>query len=355
MIKKITLLAAFAFCVSALSAQSGKSVSGVGTDTLLYQSFNYTNWTSMYLTTIPPGTANDTAWYDYDNAMLVDGSGGTTARPGNWFAVRPFYWGDTTMNVAMGSNSWFNPAGTADDWLITRSIFISDASAQFSWKSAVDQTPRYGDGYEIRISSTTNNINTAFTDTAFTAGEFTGFLTPNPDSAKYIYYTYSKGYVQGMNPADVACKAPLPAKCDSAYMVGILTQHTVSLAKYAGKSVYIAVHHNSHDDNLISVDDLLVTGTGSAGIFEHSQAMSVGVFPNPTSDNVQVSYELPTSSSVLVNMYDINGKLVKSTSMGIQASGKQSFVLNVSDLAAGHYNLVLQTALGRSTANVVIK
>jgi hypothetical protein len=355
MIRKITFLAVFAFSSSALFAQHGKTFTGVGTDTLLYQTFNFTNWTVISSPNMPPSVKNDTAWYTYDAAMLADGSGGTTARPGNWFQARPFYWGDTTNNVVMASNSWFNPAGTADDWLITPSIFISDASAKFSWKSAVAQTPRYGDGYEVRISTTTNDYSLAFKDTAFTAAEFLSFVSPNPDSAKYQYYNYSKGYVQGMNPADVACKAPAPAKCDSAYMVGILTTHTVSLAKYAGSSIYIAVHHNSHDDNLISVDDFLVTGTGAMGIFEHSHAMDVKVFPNPTTENINVSYDLPTSTSVLVNMYNVAGKLVKVRSLGIQAAGNQSFDMNVSDLPPGLYTIILQSALGRTAKNVVIK
>jgi hypothetical protein len=360
MYKKITLVLAMATVMSSAFAQSAQkntyAVTGTGTDTLLYQSFDYTNWTPMYRTTMPAGLSSDTAWYNYDNAMLIDGSGNTTPRPGNWFPVQPFYWGDTTVQkVALGSNSWFSPAGTADDWLITPSIFLSDTTGKFTWKSAVAQTPRYGDGYQIRISSTTNDIGSAFKDTAFTAGEFTGFLTPNNDSAKYQYYSYSPGYVQGMNPADVACKAPLPTRCDSAYMVGILTPHTVSLAKYHGKSIFIAVHHNSHDDNLISVDDLLVTGTGVAGINEYKQQLAISIFPNPTSDNLQVSYNLPTSTSVLVNMYDVTGKLVKSESKGLQYVGQQTININVSDLARGTYTLVLRTAVGKSVAKVIVK
>jgi hypothetical protein len=70
MIRKITFLAVFAFSSSALFAQHGKTFTGVGTDTLLYQTFNFTNWTVISSPNMPPSVKNDTAWYTYDAAML---------------------------------------------------------------------------------------------------------------------------------------------------------------------------------------------------------------------------------------------------------------------------------------------
>ena len=353
--KEITLLFMLAFGFAGFAQtgnNSGNAVATTGHDTLLYQSFNYTNFS--FDTTMPPGNAVDTAWYAFDNAFLIDGSGSNPARPNHWFRSYPFWKGDSaTELITMASNSWFTPAGTADDWLITPSIYISDTTAKFFWKSATRQTPSYLDGYEIRCAAAGTNALTAFHDTLFTAAEYLSKVSPLVDSG-FQYYTFSKGWVQGANGTYITCNVPAP-NCDSGRFIGELQPHMVSLKAYAGKTIFLAVHHNSHDDNLISVDDLLVTGTGIMGINEHARTMELNVFPNPSNGEFQINYTLPTPSSVLVNIYDMSGKLVKAKSMGLQAEGSQILTLNLADLSAGHYSLVMQTAVGKSTAHIVLK
>ncbi|MFI5150356.1 MAG: T9SS type A sorting domain-containing protein [Bacteroidia bacterium] len=351
--KEITLLFMLVCGFSGFAQRgytTGNSVTTTGQDTLLFQSFNYTNFS--FDTTMPPGHNFDTAWYAYDNAFLIDGSGSTSPRPGHWFRSYTFWKGDSAnFLITMASNSWFNPAGTADDWLITPSIYISDTTAKFSWRSATRQTPYYLDGYEIRCSAAGTNSLSSFHDTLFTAGEYLSRVTPLADSS-YGPYTFSKGWVQGANHTYIACSVP---HCDSSRFYGELAPHTVSLKAYAGKTIFLAVHHNSHDDNLISVDNLLVTGTGVMGINEHVHAMELNVFPNPSYGDFQLNYTLPTSSSVMVSIYDMSGKLVKAKSMGLQAEGSQTLNINLSELSAGHYSLVMQTAAGKSTAHLILK
>jgi hypothetical protein len=353
--KELTLLfiLAFGFAGFAQSGfNSGNSVMTTGHDTLLYQSFNYTNFS--FDTTMPPGNTFDTAWYAYDNAFLIDGSGSNPSRPAHWFRSYPFWHGDSaTELITMASNSWFTPAGTADDWLITPSIYIADTTSKFYWKSASRQTPYYLDGYQILCAAGRNNSLTSFKDTLFTAGEYLSRQSPLVDSG-YQYYTFSPGWVQGQNGTYITCAVPAPY-CDSARFIGELQPHMVSLKAYAGKTIFLAVHHNSHDDNLISVDDLLVTGTGVMGISEQVRPMELNIFPNPSNGDFQINYALPTSSTVMINIYDMSGKLVKAKSLGLQAEGSQSFVINMSDLSAGHYSLVMQTAVGKSSAHIVLK
>lgn len=55
---------------------------------------------------------------------------------------------DSTNHVAI-STSWYNPAGTANDWLITPPITLTSHN-YLKWRAyAVD--PNYPDGYEVRI------------------------------------------------------------------------------------------------------------------------------------------------------------------------------------------------------------
>jgi hypothetical protein len=349
MMKKITL---FAVLVMAMTSAYAQSALSTGQDTLLYQSFNYTSWVTQSIIGPPSAHATDTAWYTYDRAGWTDGSGQNPARPGYWFQNHGTFWPADSVNnpgIIM-SNSWFAPAATADDWLITPNVYISDTTAKLHWKSATRQTPYYLDGYEVRLS-TVSNSDGGFADLLWTGAEYVSRTVALHDSS-YAYYTFSTpGYVQGLDHTYIGAATPM----DSARFIGKLQPHTVSLAPYVGHMVFVAFHHDSHDDNLISLDDILITGTGVMGIKETINKMALTVFPNPTTDFVQINYNLPTPSSIMVNIYDMAGKLVRSESKGLQAAGQQTLNMAVADLGKGQYSVVMTTAAGKSTAMIVVQ
>ena len=107
------------------------------------------------------------------------------------------------------SNSWYTPAGTADDWMITPQIMNLPANAQVSWDANAPDAG-YPDGYEVLVSTTTPTIG------AFTA----------------IY----------SNPAENSNWTP----------------RTADLSAYAGQNIYIAWRNNSTDMFLLMVDNISV-------------------------------------------------------------------------------------------------
>lgn len=61
-------------------------------------------------------------------------------------------------------------------------------------------------------------------------------------------------------------------------------------------------------------------------------------YPNPAFGSTTINYELATASeNVVLNVYDMTGKLVKSVDQGNQAAGAYSINLGVNELAAGDY------------------
>ncbi|MEL6191817.1 MAG: choice-of-anchor J domain-containing protein, partial [Bacteroidota bacterium] len=111
------------------------------------------------------------------------------------------------------STSWYVPAGQADDWLITPAISIPASGIHFlSWLSYAFDDPPFNDGYEVRISTTDTNI-ASFNDIVFS----------------------------------VVAENNVP------------TSHRVSLAAYAGQTIYIAFRNNSNDKNILLLDDLEVS------------------------------------------------------------------------------------------------
>jgi len=298
-------------------------------DTLLYENFDVDPTAGYSLLS----NGNDTVWVNFD----VDGLADANARPANWF------WSDvgfSTVDVTgcLFSSSWFGSPGQAKNYLITPPIQIVDGNAVITWKSAPRQTPSYLDGYQV-VVSTTDNIETSFTDTVFVAAEY---LTGS--GFDFGAYTFSSGFVHGADGLFLE----YDAGADSSQLIGIFREQSASLAAYAGQTIYIAFLHGSFDDNLIAVDDILVTGTLSNGIKDLDSKSIISVSPNPASDMMKVTYNLPGTAQVKANIYDVKGTLVKSVEKGMQIAGNQQIDLNVNDLNNGQY--ILQIVAGSKYA-----
>jgi hypothetical protein len=312
-----------------------------------------------------PGNVIDTMWYSMDADYIPDGSGAN--RPDGYFPLTPFspvdqyptIYGGTPpdSNTVIGANSWNNngdgPAGLESNWLVTCNIKLGTADTLF-WKSAPRQTPRYCDGYEVLLSTTDNN-DFSFTNVLFTAAEMTG-TPPSGIDTNYADYTFSppSGFVHGLDGTYID-----PAGTSNAYE-GRLRPFSVPLNAYANKNVFIAFHHNSHDDNLIEFDDVMVRGTPSnpnAGIDENNFSLGMSMYPNPVSSNatVNLNYTVATDANVDILIYDVAGKLVGKTEGGNQSRGRHFATINTDGLAKGFYTVKIATSAGQQSMKLIVK
>jgi hypothetical protein len=344
--KKIyTLVAAFMV--------AGSFASKAQMDTLLYESFNFQSFYDDSLVVgLPSETTPDPMWYNYDEDNLPDGS--PSGRPGDWFAAGAFADVDTTDNVVLASNSWTNNAATpVSNWLITRSVKLGNNDTLF-WKSAPFQTPLYLDGYDVRLSTATNS-DLDFTTILFRAAEFTGSNGTNDSLFTGYNYAPTTGtptpFIHGFDWTYIENNN------DSSRWRGVLRTHKVGLNAYAGATVFIAFHANSHDDNLLSLDDVLIRGELPNGITESGINLNLNVFPNPASNdaNVQVNYNLQNATTVNIKVYDVTGKLVANQAKDVQAQGFHTESINTSNLNSGFYTISVETKEGRSTTKLIVK
>ncbi|MDQ3046344.1 MAG: T9SS type A sorting domain-containing protein [Bacteroidota bacterium] len=337
--KKIyTLIASMLLVGGAVQAQ----------DTLMFEDFNYTTNTILDLGTDPSSLVNttDTNFYVLDG----DGFADANARPGGWYlalavATADLYTGLGDTNVVLASSSWFGTPGVASNFFITQSVMLGAADTLF-WKSAPRQTPRYLDGYRVLLSNT-DNSDASFTNVLYTVAEMTGILGTN-DSA-FSGYSFSSGYVHGLDGTFTEYAA------DSARLLGELRTFSVPLTAYANQNVFIAFHHNSDDDNLITIDDIMIRGTMPNSINENQFDLGLNVFPNPAVDNAQINYVISEETSVTITVSDITGKVISSESKGAQPKGRHFAFVNTSELANGFYTVTVQTAQGSSTAKLMVK
>jgi len=302
------------------------------TDTLLWENFEAE--TLDYITIdYPTGEPNYyPTWLNFDIDGIGDGSGSATERPDEWFLSFGFADVDST-NTVLASNSWLQgEVNGAENWLITPRIHIQDNLANLYWKSAPFQLPRYMDGYQVLVS-TTDNIETSFTDTLAVFAEFDGDLTTDNDDT--LTYVFTDGIMHTEKQIDEA---------DRTRHTGVLQQWEASLAAYQGQNIFIAFRHRSDDDNLISIDDILVLGTGSVGIQERENSFSFNAYPNPVSRNEKITleYELTERTKVSYSVLSIDGKVLLEGQGHSQLAGSHRSQINVSSLATGTYFVTLR-------------
>lgn len=340
---KKSLLALFALVPAASFAQAG-------TDTLIWENFE-TDPASFLMIAPPPGIVNDGTWYNCDNDLLPDASG--AGRPDEWYWGVPFAAADSVggNTGCLTSNSWTNDGiNHVANWLITPSIYVADTTLDLYWKSAPYQTPRYLDGYIVVVSSGTNDF-ADFTDTVFVASEYESLDNANYPF-QYSSYTFNpmSGFIHGFDQTYIEDNAG-----DSARWIGILRPFHVDLSMYAGQQIYIAFVHYTVDDNLLSMDEIFLEGTGALGVAEYPGAFPMGVYPNPATEVLNVNYTLPAESELMLNIYSIDGTLVRSENKGTQAAGSGTVQTNIADLAPGIYMVQMQSDAGVSTKRIVIE
>lgn len=131
---------------------------------------------------------------------------------------------DFSFNVADScafSTSWYTPVGAADDWMWTPLVGPVTANTVLNW-NAVTYDAAYPDGYEVRI----------MTSSAGPPTGGTGVLGNQVSSSTVV--------------ASVAAENTT------------WTARSVSLAAYAGQSIYVGFRNTSNDKFILLIDDIVV-------------------------------------------------------------------------------------------------
>lgn len=289
---------------------------------------------------------NDQTWIDADFDFLDDQSG--ASRPGEWFLSLGFSDVDSA-NTVMASNSWTLDPTPVANYLVLPPIHLDAADGMLYWKSAPRQTPRFLDGLQVLVS-TTDNFPESFTDTLMYYAEYTDGAAL-PDDSSFANYNFTNGFVFGEDYTWVEYHG------DSARFIGILRPDSASLAAYAGQTIYIAFCHGTVDDNLQSIDDIKVTGTGQNLPVENviDAVANLDAFPNPAADQFRITYDLKQTGNVRLNVYDATGRLMKAIANATQLHGHYYFDVNTREWANGAYNVVLDAPHGKSTVKINVQ
>lgn len=298
-----------------------------------------------------PANYNDDLAYSYD----LDGSIDANERPAAWFRSYAFSTPDSAQyDGVLASNSWFETPLKAANYIILPAMYAT-ADMVLSWYSAPFQTPLYLDGYKVVVSTGTNSPYD-FVDTVFKASEYISFN--GGDSATYSNYTFapsSNSFVHGEDGTYVS-----PGDNSVARLIANLRPFSVNIGtfdggKFVGQTIYIALVHDSDDDNLISIDNILVTGTKVDNTSnEEVSADVVGLFPNPATNDVNINIKLDNSTSSSIQIIDATGKVVASKNSNL-INGYSQVNMDIATLSAGIYTVKVTSAEKSYTRKLIKK
>jgi len=303
-----------------------------------------------FMLDFPSGEDEDWVNYDADQAVgfCVEPPDDT---PGAWF------WdgdlgiedSDTIVNNVFTSCSWLENAVRAQNWLILPPTYIPDSSYWLSWRSLTFEGPAFVDGYKVMVSTGSNDPAAMQFAPIFKAAETVAIL--NGPSLDLDDYTFSEGYIHANGFTDTDYFFIDTDDFGNLFYRGKLEPHAVSLKDYAEQTIYVAFLHDSRDDNLLQIDDILVANSISSSVFVPQNILSFGVSPNPVRDAAYFSWKMKTPQGGHLSVADNLGKVVLQKTFSSREEGRAFF--EVQHLAPGVYHCTLETSAGRATTKLV--
>ncbi|MCC6726123.1 MAG: T9SS type A sorting domain-containing protein, partial [Saprospiraceae bacterium] len=234
---------------------------------------------------------------------------------------------------------------------------IVDANATLHWKSAPYQGPRYADGYAVKIFTTSQDVLEEPSTTVFRAAEMTSILGAEGETVDLDSFEFSNGYIHadGYTLTDYFIAADVAA--GETIHTGILEPHSLSLAAYAGQTIYVAWHHDSSDDNWLEIDDLLLMGTEPvSGTNAPALAdLRFVTYPNPVDNFLNVMFRLGESAEVQLEIFTQDGKRVAAKPSRKATAGEHTEQFDLRNLPAGSYNVSLTVDNQRFVKGVIRK
>lgn len=128
---------------------------------------------------------------------------------------------------------------------------------------------------------------------------------------------------------------------------------TINLSNYAGQNKvqvkFVITNYGANNLYLDNINLGAVTGTA-----EISPLNSLEVYPNPVSENTNLSFGLENDADVTVNIYSAEGALVSSLQLGKLQAGAQKISINASELGGGLYFIEVKAGEYSSTRKISV-
>lgn len=287
-------------------------------------------------------TAGGAGTYSFPNGWLLRNSDNRTpdaavAYVNEAWERREDFANNVTDSAAF-STSWYSPVGAADDWMWTPLIGPITANTVLSW-NALAYDPSYPDGYEVRVMTQSS------TPGGPTGGN--GLLGNQVTSSTQVFSVVAE---------------------NTAWTV-----RNVSLAAFAGETVWVGFRNTSNNQFLLLIDDIKVEN-----ILNYDAEVLSAVSPIEYTEvplNQQPSFFLsasvrnngsqPVTNVVLTaNVYDQSNNLVHTSTapalanLAAGATGTSTVSVAFTPTVTGtfrfQYSVAINEADGVPSNNVIV-
>jgi len=133
----------------------------------------------------------------------------------------------------------------------------------------------------------------------------------------------------------------------------------VDLSAISGSMVYLAFHYTSSgtaaaSSTLWKVDNILLVGDVIQNV-ENLENIKTNLFPNPTTGNTVLEYNLTKSTNVEIVIYDVVGNKIETIENNYKNAGNFSNNLNLDNYKSGIYFIKINTDYSNNTQKVIKK
>lgn len=200
------------------------------------------------------------------------------------------------------ATSYYSPAGTADDWMITPAITLKGHGNMLKWQ-VKSQDPSFPDGYDVLISNTLPVMDSFYVNTPL--------------------YTVD-------------------------YELPNWTNRSASLDSFVNQTVFIAFRAKTTNSFLLLIDNINIYADTLVSVHEKPAiATNITAYPNPTNDFVNVNSSKQINKAILM---DMSGKVIATNN---PISNK--FQMQMSALNPGIYILFVICSDGTQSQLKIIR
>lgn len=90
------------------------------------------------------------------------------------------------------------------------------------------------------------------------------------------------------------------------------------------------------------------------GVLEFTTNTSALIYPNPVNETTTLSFELAGNETLSISICDAQGRMVKSIAQNqLYTTGKHEVTIDATQLASGHYTLVIENQTGKTTVRLM--
>ncbi len=115
------------------------------------------------------------------------------------------------------------------------------------------------------------------------------------------------------------------------------------------------IYAASFGRGLFTSETFASKGGSSSSVLAEVTNLDVKITPNPVSDRAVIRYTMENNSDINFQIYDLQGKLVKSINLSNQLAGSNELAIDASEFVAGTYLVRMTAGTQKASSKFVVK